>query len=1410
MNCPNCATEIPDGSKFCNECGSSVSSAGVAATPADSPNPGTLDVGQTIAPPAAQPSPAPSSLDDGMTIAPESQQPASTQAAATGYEILEPLGEGGMGVVFKARDTKLNRIVALKRLQTNLVGSDAAIQRFLTEAQTIASLNHYNIVHIYDIDHDAQGHYISMEYVDGESLAERIRRDGALPEDQALAMMKQLLAALSHAHKQGVIHRDIKPSNVLLTNQGDPKLVDFGLARMGEQSELTMRGSSMGTVAYASPEQLSDASRVDGRADVYSMGATFYQMLTGESPLDFSEDKLPDALRGAVTKAMGRDREQRWQSAAEFLDALTAVSESRGFRVSTRTDGNVVENGDCPKCGRRNGQEPRFCRGCGANLYEPCLVCGKPTATGFRYCEKCGGDQEAVLNKGLEDLTARVSSAHEEAKWGWTGEETKAVEEAANQKPYMLADLPTRAKEVLVELEQLRQEGEGRRQALEQQAQELMGKGDYGAVFEALDAVPPNIRDSVPMLGEPWQWASRVSELTRGVQQGLRDAQPYDLLRSDLHARFSGWLGELQSLGAGAAAELKAELVAAVKTEQRRLQELTGRVGASRGNGDYRGVEDELKRVPTFLVEATAELTSTGDWAQKVDARVRELVKEAEESLSQAEPYVLRDENPDKLYDHLRSLADELRSLDPSKGKPVAGELTRLRAADEERCDRLIARVGVFQKRAEYASVLDAVSGVPAFLVDGRVELAAAREWAQATRERVRSLVVEAEKCLSRGWHDSLPDARGATPHSRFGALLGEVTPLDADAALGLRAKAEAERTSHLDRAKELQRSRRYGAALDHVRKAAELPGLSEVAVALEREIEAERRRRRMLRAGAVAASLVVLACAAILLHRRAVCAAKQRDDQAYEFLVDHVGSLRSKAETPKGAIESRLKAYTDAQALCDEFSGKRPHSAHLTEVAAETGRLATEAKSLIAAEYVRSMEAARAAFDSQNLSLTSVHLSAALWLKPDDGAAKKLESQIPEAEYARSMRAAQSAYERGELPKAAEHVQRALELKPHGPEATQLQARIVPVLVVSAVPKGAVLHGLSPDVRADVYTDTRKVGTTPLRWPMEKGKRYEVRVAKVGFRSWSETVVAPVAGEKRFELELEERGLPHGFDQAFLLPEGDRDQYGNPVVRRDGSEDDSATGYPYEIWLKEPRMEFVLVPAGEFMMGSPEGEDRRDSDEQQHPVRLSRPFYLAKYEITQAQWSAMTSNSPWAGRSCVKPEGRNPAVYISWDDCQGFLKELGSGFRLPTEAEWEYACRAGSAMAYCFGDSESGSKDYAWYEANAGGFDKQYAHGVGQKRPNAWGLYDMHGNVWEWCEDWHGDYPSGSVTDPTGPSRGSSRVYRGGCFGGSPRVALGGGFFYSADICRSANRDCGSPGRRDGVLGFRPSRSLP
>jgi formylglycine-generating enzyme required for sulfatase activity len=233
----------------------------------------------------------------------------------------------------------------------------------------------------------------------------------------------------------------------------------------------------------------------------------------------------------------------------------------------------------------------------------------------------------------------------------------------------------------------------------------------------------------------------------------------------------------------------------------------------------------------------------------------------------------------------------------------------------------------------------------------------------------------------------------------------------------------------------------------------------------------------------------------------------------------------------------------------------------------------------------------------------------------------------------------------------------------------------------------------------------------------------------------------------------------------------------------------------PGEIFTNSLGMRFAWCPPGTFLMGSPPSEPERDDDEQQHRVTLSKGFWLGVTPVTQAQWQAVLGSNP----SHFKGDDR-PVEKVSWDDCQEFCKKLaerdGKRYRLPTEAEWEYACRAGTTTPFHFGATIS--TDQANYDGN-------YTYGKGKKGKyreettpvgsfpaNAWGLYDMHGNVLEWCQDWHGPYPSGDIKDPQGPNNGDARVLRGGSWYFLPRR------------CRSADRGGSAAASRIFVAGCR------
>jgi len=214
--------------------------------------------------------------------------------------------------------------------------------------------------------------------------------------------------------------------------------------------------------------------------------------------------------------------------------------------------------------------------------------------------------------------------------------------------------------------------------------------------------------------------------------------------------------------------------------------------------------------------------------------------------------------------------------------------------------------------------------------------------------------------------------------------------------------------------------------------------------------------------------------------------------------------------------------------------------------------------------------------------------------------------------------------------------------------------------------------------------------------------------------------------------------------------------------------------------------MKFVLVPSGEFYMGSPSSEkDRCDNEGPVRRLKITKSFYMSKYEVTQDQFSAVMGKNP------SRFSGRNlPVDSVMWDEAAAFCKELGSEFRLPTEAEWEYVCRAGTDTRFYYGDDPNSVQlgEYAWYRDSSAG----RTHGVGQKEPNSFGLYDMHGNVWEWCSDWYVSSRNGTSVHHVGPESGEYRVIRGGCYNNYARY------------CRSAHRRKDEAVYRWRYVGFR------
>ena len=262
------------------------------------------------------------------------------------YEVIRKIGEGGMASVYLTRDPYMKREVAIKLLPRAMTFSDEARTRFEREAESIAALEHPNIVPVYDFGYHEDQPYIVMRYLPGGSLKERIEQNGTISIKDASAIIERMAAALDDAHQHGMIHRDFKPANILIDRAGETFLADFGLVRIAHDVGLTSANYITGTPAYLSPEQIYGETPIDHRVDVYAMGITLFEMLAGRTPYqDVEATRLlmkhvldpipslksavpdaPDEVAQVVMKAMAKDPNQRYQTAGELAAALNTTS----------------------------------------------------------------------------------------------------------------------------------------------------------------------------------------------------------------------------------------------------------------------------------------------------------------------------------------------------------------------------------------------------------------------------------------------------------------------------------------------------------------------------------------------------------------------------------------------------------------------------------------------------------------------------------------------------------------------------------------------------------------------------------------------------------------------------------------------------------------------------------------------------------------------------------------------------------------------------------------------------------------------------------------------------------------------------------------------------------------------------
>ncbi|MGD8540433.1 MAG: protein kinase, partial [Candidatus Aminicenantes bacterium] len=318
--CPKCKTDNPPDSKYCKECATSLTASDVPST--DAP----IEHTETLQAPREE-------LTTGSTFAGR-------------YQIIEEIGKGGMGKVYKAQDTEIKEKVALKLIKPEISADKKTIERFQNELKFARKIGHRNVCRMYDLNKEEDSYYITMEYVSGEDLKSFIRRSEKLSVGKAISIAKQVCDGLSEAHRLGVVHRDLKPSNIMIDNEGNARIMDFGIARSLKEKGITGAGVMIGTPEYMSPEQV-EGREVDQRTDIYALGVILYEMVTGRVPFEGDtaltvavkhkteepEDprkyntQLSEDLTRVILNCLKKNKDERYQSARELKSQLTDIEE---------------------------------------------------------------------------------------------------------------------------------------------------------------------------------------------------------------------------------------------------------------------------------------------------------------------------------------------------------------------------------------------------------------------------------------------------------------------------------------------------------------------------------------------------------------------------------------------------------------------------------------------------------------------------------------------------------------------------------------------------------------------------------------------------------------------------------------------------------------------------------------------------------------------------------------------------------------------------------------------------------------------------------------------------------------------------------------------------------------------------